>query len=161
MAAVDYFIRFDGIEGESTDEGHKGEIEVESWSWGATHARAAQPRGGSAGKVSMQDFHFVTRLSKASPVLLRACTTGRHIPQAVLSARKAGASPQDYLTLGFSDVFVSSYQTGASEDDDGIPTDQVSFNFTKIEVEYRQQSRDGKLGAAVQFGYDLKTNKAL
>ena len=39
MAAVDYFIKFDGIKGESTDAKHKDEIDVESWSWGETHAR--------------------------------------------------------------------------------------------------------------------------
>ena len=38
MAAVDYFIKFDGIKGESTDAKHKDEIDVESWSWGETHA---------------------------------------------------------------------------------------------------------------------------
>ena len=42
MAAVDYFIKFDGIKGESTDAKHKDEIDVESWSWGETHAGAAR-----------------------------------------------------------------------------------------------------------------------
>lgn len=32
MAALDYFLRIDGIEGESLDFKHKGEIEIESWS---------------------------------------------------------------------------------------------------------------------------------
>ena len=40
-----------------------------------------------------------------------------------------------------------------------MPTDSVSFNFAKIEVEYRPQKPDGSLGAAVQFRYDLKANK--
>ena len=33
--AVDYFLKIDGIEGESQDAKHKGEIEVESFGWGA------------------------------------------------------------------------------------------------------------------------------
>ena len=47
MAAVDYFIKFDGIKGESADAKHKDEIDVESWSWGETHrpARAAPAAG--------------------------------------------------------------------------------------------------------------------
>ena len=40
MAAVDYFIKFDGIKGESADVKHKDEIDVESWSWGETNAGA-------------------------------------------------------------------------------------------------------------------------
>ena len=43
MAAADYFIKFDGINGESVDAKHKDEIDVESWSWGETHAVAGPP----------------------------------------------------------------------------------------------------------------------
>ena len=35
MAAVDYFLKIDGIEGESQDSKHKNEIDVQSWNWGA------------------------------------------------------------------------------------------------------------------------------
>ena len=160
MAAVDYFIKFDGIKGESADAKHKDEIDVESWSWGETHAGTASSGGaGGAGKVSMQDFQFVMRLNRASPGLMNACATGQHIKTATLSARKAGKGQQDYLTFKFQDVLVSSFQTGGSEDADFSPTDQVSFNFAKLEVEYKPEKADGSLGSAVQFRYDLKANK--
>ena len=160
MAAVDYFIKFDGIKGESADAKHKDEIDVESWTWGETHPGGAPPGGGvGAGKVSMQDFHFVMRLNRASPGLMKACATGQHIKMATLSGRKAGKEQQDYLTFKFHDVLVSSVQTGGSESADVVPTDQVSFNFAKLEVDYKQQNPDGSLGSAVQFRYDLKANK--
>ena len=160
MAAVDYFIKFDGIKGESADVKHKDEIDVESWSWGETHGGAAPSGGGGgAGKVSMQDFHFVMRLNRASPGLMKACATGQHIKTATLSGRKAGKGQLDYLTFKFQDVLVSSIQTGGSEDADVLPTDQVSFNFAKLEVEYKPEKADGSLGLAVEFRYDLKANK--
>jgi len=160
MAAVDYFIKFDGIKGESADAKHKDEIDVESWSWGETHAGGAPSGGGGgAGKVSMQDFHFAMRLNRASPGLMKACATGQHIKMATLSGRKAGKGQQEYLTFKFHDVLVSSVQTGGFEDTDVVPTDQVSFNFAKIEVEYKPEKADGSLGLAVQFRYDLKANK--
>ena len=161
MAAVDYFIKFDGIKGESTDAKHKDEIDIESWSWGATNAGAA--RSGSraaAGKVSLQDFHFVMRLNKSSPALMRSCATGQHIKSATLTGRKAGKSQQEYLTFKFYDVLVSSYQTGGSESGDVVPTDQVSFNFAKIEIEYKVQKPDGSLAPGDQFKFDLKANKS-
>ena len=40
-----------------------------------------------------------------------------------------------------------------------VPSDSVSFNFAKIEVEYKPQKADGSLGSPVDFRYDLKTNK--
>jgi type VI secretion system secreted protein Hcp len=162
MAQVDYFIKFDGIKGESTDAKHKDEIDVEAWSWGETYAAGhGGGGGGGAGKVSMQDFHFVMRLNKASIGLMSACATGKHIKEATLSARKAGKQQQEYLFLKFRDVLISSYQTGGSEGGDVVPTDQVSFNFAKIEVEYRPQKADGSLDVGIHFKYDLKANKPL
>jgi type VI secretion system secreted protein Hcp len=162
MAAVDYFIKFDGIKGESADDKHKEEIDVESWSWGESHTGiASAPRGAAAGKVSMQDFHFVMRQNKASPSLMKACATGEHIKMATLTARKAGGEQQEYLIIKFRDVLVSSFQTGGSEAADVLPVDQVSFNFAKIEVEYKPQKPDGSLAASQFFKYDLKANKSL
>jgi type VI secretion system secreted protein Hcp len=70
MAAVDYFLKLDGIEGESHDSKHKNEIDLQSWSWGESQSGTGAAAGGSgAGKVSMQDFHFVMRVNKASPDL--------------------------------------------------------------------------------------------
>ena len=158
MAAVDYFIKLDGIKGESADAKHKDEIDVESWSWGETHAVPASS-GGGGGKVAMQDFHFVMRQNRASAGLMKACATGQHIKLATLTARKAGKGQQDYLTFKLHDVLVSSFQTGGSEDAAFVPTDQVSFNFAKLEVEYKPEKADGSLGLAVEFRYDLKANK--
>ena len=164
MAAVDFFLKFDGIKGESTDAKHKDEVVVESWSWGETLASSgAVGRGsgaGAAGKVAMQDFHFVMRLNRATPALMRACATGQHIKSATLVARKAGKDQHEYLTFKLSDVLISSYQTGGAGGQEAQPHDQVSLNFAKIEVAYRPQKPDGSLGAAEQFGFDVKANKA-
>ncbi len=162
MAAVEFFIKFDGIKGESVEAKHKDEVDIESWSWGETHASAGSAGGGGgAGKVAMQDFHFVMKLNKASVGLMEACATGEHIKSATLTARKAGKDQQDYLMIKFTDILVSSYQTGGSEQGDVVPTDQVSLNFAKIEVDYKQQKPDGSLAPAAQFKYDLKANKTL
>src|SRR5947208_15868296 len=160
MAAVDYFLKIEGVDGESADHKHKGEIQLESWSWGesqtGTHASGG---GGGAGKVSMQDFHFVMKHNKASPKLMLACASGEHIKKATLTCRKAGKEQQEFLKVTLSDLLVSSYQTGGSGHSDIVPTDQVSLNFSKIEVEYKEQKADGTLAGAVKAGYDVKANK--
>jgi type VI secretion system secreted protein Hcp len=160
MAAVDYFLKVDGIDGESTDAKHTNAIDVESWSWGETQSGAhAGGGGGGAGKVVMQDFHFVTKVSKASPLLMLACATGQHIKKAVLTCRKAGGKQEDFLVVTMSDLLVSSFQTGGSGHSDIVPTDQCSINFSKIEFEYKIQKPDGSMGSPVKAGYDLKLNK--
>lgn len=157
--AVDYFLRIDGIEGESADAKHKGEIDVLSWAWGASNSGAVSVGGGAgAGKATIQDLQFTTPLSKASPKLFLACATGQHLKQAKLTAVRAGAKQAEFLTLTLSDVMVSSYQTGGSEGADISPMDQVSLNFAKLAMEYRGQKADGSLDAPVIAGWDAKTN---
>ena len=148
MAAVDFFIKFDGIKGESTDAKHKDEIDVESWSFGETNAAGGGAGGGGgAGKAAFQDFHFT-----------KACATGQHIKAATLSARRAGKGQQEYLTFKFRDVLVSSFQSSGTEELP-VPTDSVSLAFATVEVEYTPPKSDGSLGSPVAFRYDLKTNK--
>ena len=158
--AVDYFLKIDGIDGESEDSKHKGEIQLESFSWGETQTgTAAGGRGGGAGKVQVQDFNVVSRVSKASPKLMLACAVGEHIKQAIMTARKAGKDQLEFLVYKFTDLLISSYQTGGSSGGDVVPTDQVSFNFGRIEVEYRPQRPDGSLGAPIKAGWDVKQNR--
>jgi len=160
MAAVDYFLKVDGIEGESQDAKHKAEIDLESWAWGATQT-GTNPAGGGAGagKVSMQDFHFAMKVNKSTPKLILACASGQHIPKAILTCRKAGGNQEEFLKYTFSDVLVSSYQTGGSGGADIVPTEQISLNYAKMEVEYKEQKADGTLGGAVKAGWDLKKNQ--
>ena len=163
MAAVDYFLKIEGIKGESTDRQHKDEIDVMSFSWGLSQSGAGAFGGGAgAGKAQFQDFHFTSNMSKASPKLFLACASGEHIKEATLTGRKGVAGENggaDFLKIKMSDVLVSSYQTGGSNDN--VPTDQVSINFAKIEFSYAVQKADGSLDAPITAGWDLKANKNL
>ena len=162
MATADYFLKIDGIPGESQDAKHKGAIDLESFSWGETNSGSAgRAGGGGAGKVSMQDFHFTSRVNKASPTLFLSCATGKHIKEAVFSARKAGKGQQDYLIIKLKDLLISSYQIGGAEAADDVPMDQVSFNFAQIEYEYRPQKPDGTLDSPIKAGWDVKKGKKL
>jgi type VI secretion system secreted protein Hcp len=160
MALFDAFLKIQGIEGESSDAKHKGEIELESFSWGASQSGTAVHGGGlGAGKVSMQDFHITKKVDKASPKLMLACADGEHLKQAVITCRKAGKDQQEFLKITLSDVLVSSYQMGGTPTGSSIPMEQVSFNYSKIEKEYKEQKPDGTLGGTVKAGWDVKTNK--
>jgi type VI secretion system secreted protein Hcp len=160
MATVDYFLKIDGIEGESADSKHKGEIQLESWSLGATNAGShSAGGGGGAGKVHMQDIFFTKKVDKATPKLILACATGEHIKKAVLTCRKAGKDAQEFLKYTFSELLVSSWQLGGNPTD-VIPHESFSLNYTKVEVEYKEQKPDGTLGAGVKAGFDLKIHKA-
>jgi type VI secretion system secreted protein Hcp len=152
------FLKLDGVKGESKDKTHAGQIEIESFSWGATQlGTSSHGTGAGAGKVSMQDFHFVMRNNSASPTLFLFCANGKHIPSATLTCRKAGGTQQKFLEVKFSDVLVSSYQTGGSQGGE-VPMDQISLNYSKIEIDYLAQDEKGITKSAGKKWWDMKSN---
>jgi type VI secretion system secreted protein Hcp len=162
MAAVDYFLKIEGIQGESASQKHKGEIEILSWSWGESQTGGFSSSGGAgAGKVQVGPFHFAAHSSLASPKLFLACASGQHFQKAVLTAtRQAKGKAQDYLVWTLTDVLVTSFQTGA-DNPDALPVDGFDLDFGKIEVDYKPIKADGSLGASVKAGWDVKANKAV
>jgi len=165
MAAVDFFLKIDGIPGESTDFAHKGEIQVASWSWGETnsgHATATGAGGATAGRVSVQDFHFTSKISKASPKLMAASVGGTIIKEAVLTAVRRGAEDKgDFPFLKYTmDTILVSGVAQAANPNDLIPEDTVSLNFAKIAVEYKEQKQDGTLGETVTFTFNVRQQRA-
>ena len=163
MAAVDYFLKLDGIEGESQDSKHKGEINIDSFSWGVSQSGSfAAGGGGGAGKVQVQDFHFTMRTSKASPNIFKKAVTGSHLKDAILTCRKAGGDgqSQEFLKFTLSDVLISSYSINGDGNSIIGPEDAVSLNFAKVEMSFAPQGPAGTTLPAVQAGWDVKLNKA-
>jgi len=159
--AFDAFLKIDGIKGESADKQHPNEIELESFSWGVTQTGTlAFGGGGGAGKAQFQDFHFTSKVSKASPQLFIKCATGEHLKEGTLSLRKGGGDRAgiDFYKITLSDVLVSSYQSGGSGSGD-VPADEFSLNFTKIAYSFSTQNADGQIGETINAGFDLKQNK--
>ncbi|MCI0558440.1 MAG: type VI secretion system tube protein Hcp [Nitrososphaera sp.] len=155
-AAVDYFLKIEGIDGESTDDKHPGWIEIQSWSWGESNRLTSFFRSSSSiGKVNMQDFHFTMKVNKASPKLMLACATGEHFKMMTLVAVK-GEDRQEFLTFTLTDTLISSYQTSGMQGD--VPSEHITVNFSKIEYEYKPMNRDGSLGESIRAGWDVKTS---
>ena len=171
--AVDYFLKIDGIDGESSDDRHKGEIQIESFSWGLTQTGGSSPGGGGggSGKAQFRDISFIALISKASPKLFLACATGTHSKSAVLTVRKSGTEQVEFYTVTLEDVLISSYQQGSSQApgasqapggvEGDIPVDQFSLNYSKITIVYKPQKADGTLDTPVSAGFDVRSNAAL
>ncbi|MFC0400779.1 Hcp family type VI secretion system effector [Paraburkholderia rhizosphaerae] len=157
--AQDIFIKINGIDGESQDSAHKNEIEVRSWGWHISQqSNMHMGSGGGAGKATVDDLAFEHLVDRASPNLMKYCLTGKHVDQAVLTVRKAGGNPLEYLKITMSDVIVTQVQPSGSNGDNGI-REQVRLSFAKVKQEYVVQNAQGGSGGAVTAGYDIKLNK--
>ncbi|WP_256645128.1 Hcp family type VI secretion system effector [Thermomonas paludicola] len=155
--ASDIFLKIDGIDGESADSKHKGEIDVLAWSFGASNSGSmAYGGGGGTGKVAFQDMTITKRIDKSSPKLLEHCANGKHIKKAVLIARKQGGAQMDYVKVTLSDLLVSSISLAGSGDD----SETISLNFGHIEYIYTAQKSDGSKEGDTGMKWNIKKNEA-
>jgi type VI secretion system secreted protein Hcp len=156
--AVDMFLKIEGIDGESKDKSHKNEIDVLSWSWGASQSGTMHlGGGGGAGKVNVQDLTITKYFDKSSTNLFKNVCNGRHIPEAVLTVRKAGENPLEYLIITMEDILISSVSTGGSGHEERL-TENVTLNFAKVSVKYTPQRPDGSADGALESGWNMEEN---
>jgi len=160
MAQEDFFLKIDGITGESQDDKHKDQIHLTSWSMGVANlGTGGSNLGSGGGRSNVQDLHFTKVIDKSSPNLFIACCTGKHFDTATITVRRAGENPQEYLTYDLTEVYVSSFNTSGHEGGE-LAQESGSLNFSKITMTYTPQNDDGTPGAANPKTYDVKANKA-
>jgi len=153
---ADIFIKIDGITGESQDTTHPDEIEVLGWNWKITQQSSMHSGSGrGAAKAAVSDLHFVHRIDRASPNLASYCFRGTHVPKAVLTMRKAGGVPLEYLKITLYDVIVSHVEPAAN---DGLDLEHVALSFARIKKEYVVQSATGGSRGTVTALIDVKQN---
>ena len=159
--AMDIFIKIGDLKGESIDDKHKDEIQVLAWSWGMSQSGTTHHGpGGGSGKASFQDISITHYIDKVSPNLMLACANGKHFSEALLTVRKAGEKPLEYLKITMNDLIVTSVTTGGSGGEDRL-TENVSLNFAKFKVEYTPQKKDGSGDSAVEAAYHIAQNLKL
>jgi type VI secretion system secreted protein Hcp len=178
MAASDIYLKIEGIPGESADADHRGEIEVLSWSFGASQpasprfgGAAASGRAAQGAPVTPPQGPGAVSVSKpydpSSAKLVQACAQGKHFPKATLSVRKAGGGQQEYLTYELENVMVSSYSlsspggasSGGASSGGDRPMESLSLNYTKIT--YKTSDDKSGAGAAGKAGYDVAPAKKI
>ena len=157
--AFDAFIKFDGIEGESTDSRHSGWIEILNYDVDVsqTVSRTASSVGGaSAERADFSEFCFTKFLDKASPKLSMACANGTHIDNIVVELCRAGGDKVRFMQYKFTNCMISSFTTSGDKD---LPEDELAFIYGKVQWCYTQQKRAGGWGAGnVAAGWSLERN---
>ena len=159
--AVDMFLRLGDIKGEAKDAAHKDEIDILSWQWGCTQpATMGVGGGGGSGKVNIQNMTCMKKVDTSSTNLYLKCFNGKHYEDALLTVRKAGEVPVEYVKVTMFDVLVSSIQTGGSGGEDTV-LETIDMNFAKVKIEYTPQNSDGSAAATMEVGWDIEQNTVM
>lgn len=162
--AVDLFLKIDGVQGESRKRGHENEIDIVSFDFGAVQHGSFHTggSGGGSGKAEISDIRIQKQVDKSSPLLFKACASGKHIPEAIIYSQKAGDgnSPLTYYKIKLEDVMVSDIHNNGASGGDSI-MESVTFNCAKVTFDYQAQNESGgKDGGVVTAYYDIRQNEA-
>lgn len=157
--ASDSYIKIGSLKGESTDEQFKEWVDVLAWSWSASNSGTfGSGGGGGAGKVNIGDFSFTKNMDISSPKTLLALCKGKHFEKIEFKSRKAGDKPFVFLEYVFTDCIMTTYATGGSHGEVQY-TENMAFNFAKVDFKYSQQAKSGGLEKDDKMDYSTEKNK--
>jgi len=161
--ALDMFLVITGeISGETQDKVYKPlkGIDILAWSWGLSQSGSFHTGGGGgAGKANFQDISVTKWIDKSSPILMLYCANGDHFSEAKLIVRKAGKTPLEYLKITMKKVMITAVSTGGSGGEDKL-TENVTFNFAEVIVDYIEQTAEGTEGDKPSFKWNIAENAA-
>lgn len=163
----DAFMQMDGIKGDSTDDKHKGWIEIDEF-----HHSITQPTGGkgsaqgvhAGGRADHADFTVLKRIDSGSPALMLHVCDGKPIPVITIECCRAMGEKTVFMKYTFKENIVAGVQaSGDSDGDDVVPMETVTIRYGEIHVEYTptDPKGGGKTGAAEKSAWSVLENKPL
>jgi type VI secretion system secreted protein Hcp len=159
--ASDYYLLIDGVNGESQNPNMPKNIELDSYSFGASNPADVGGQGLAAGKCSLSDFSFTCALDSSSWQIVKDLYSGNHVASTVFTGMKAGGggSTYKYIVITMTNCFITSHSTGGGAE--GVPSQSVSIAYEQIVYEYfTQDTSTGSTTSAGTATYNIGTGVA-
>ncbi len=125
MAAVDIYMKFEGVEGEATEARFLGWSKLVDVTSEVQTPAPADPGSPPAAALKLQ---ISKRIDKSSPLLAKACGDGSVTPRVTFVWAEGGSV---FFKVILENVLVSSFTCSAEPD--ALPMESLSFTYQKIE----------------------------
>ena len=158
--ATSIFLKLDPIKGNSEVDGFKEQIDVLSWSWGATNTRTmGVGSAASAGSSDTMPLMLTKRVDKATPNLMNQCQSAKPIPEAVLSITKQiDEKATTYLEIKLTNVFVNSFSVSGDGEGSAEAHESFGLSFEACEYTFTGQNADGTAAASSPKTWNIHKN---
>jgi type VI secretion system secreted protein Hcp len=156
-ASANLFLKFDGIEGESTNDKHPKWSNISDVSWGVSDSQASGGGGSGVGKVVFDDLSWSQVIDKSVTALFDDIASGKHIKDATIDFTTSGSEPYTYFQMLFEDVFLTKLKVAGTSS--SIATVAGDFAYDKITMTYTYKDETGKLVSTEPVSYDLSEGK--
>jgi type VI secretion system secreted protein Hcp len=153
------YIKFDGVDGEATDDRHESWSNLQSVSFGIK-VETTTGAAGSTSRAVAGEVKCVKVLDKSSPLLMRSLTLGEVIPILTIEfTRSTAAGDEPYLKYELKDVLISSYSIapgGGGSGEGEAPTETLSLNYEEIKVTYTERDEAGQSKGNVEYTWKVE-----
>ena len=147
--ALDCFVKFAKIEGESKVRGHEGWIECQSFAVGV------DSRGGHT--TELEEFVFTHKIDKASPKLAQACCSDENLGRVVIHLLEEGKLYMEYtLEPGARSkgadahvLRVASVRPSGDGTAEGRPSEEVKIRYGKLKWRYVEGNIEGSYDSSL------------
>jgi type VI secretion system secreted protein Hcp len=85
------------------------------------------------------------------------CCKGTHLPEGILTVRKAGERPLEYLIIRLTEAIVAAVTNGGSDSSERLQ-ENVTLNFRKFNIKYTPQTSSGHGGTAHDVSWNIAAN---
>ena len=155
-AAVDLFMKIDGIEGESTDANHMRWIEILSYSHGVSQpGDALSGATRRRGAAEFADFIVTKELDKASPKLNEHCCKGKVYAKVEVEVCLAAGPKSTIMAYELRNCLVRSVSVSCLTEG-GMPAEMVSFTCEEIKWVYDEIDSMGKSKGKVEATWKVE-----
>ncbi len=147
------------IPGAVTAAGYENWIEISSFQWGV--GRGIGSAQGSSGNregshPSVSEVTVTKEQDDSTGKLLQEAYNGVGTAVVTLTFVRTGSPAVEYLSFILTNTMLSGLSLSSGGD---RPSESISLNFTKIEIDVTPQKADGTAGTKFPVTYDLATMK--
>jgi type VI secretion system secreted protein Hcp len=121
------YIKFDGVDGETINQNHKGWSNLFSWSESPT-TKDDSATARTRGDTTLGDIVIVKELDKSSPKLVEALITGKTFPKVLINLCSENDS-NCYLSYELINVMINRYEFSTENQNF---TEEISLTYEKI-----------------------------
>lgn len=155
------YLRVDGVQGELTDDLHKGCLEVQAYEhqphiWGDPHVA----EGGKTDDLRAFRLTVTRPVNKATPALLLQYCKQTPIPTVTLELwREGGSVPQKMMVYTHHECALNAIRNMKGLMADDPPTEELTFVCSAMEWTYTEYDAGGKPKGETRAQWDSRTGR--
>lgn len=156
------FLYIEGIQGEVSDTGYKGWIDIAHWKWDVsrniTSSTSTQGDRESSNAV-IGDLVITRFMDKATAKLFieACCGRGKQI-KLVQTKTGTGNGADAFIEYTLDKAIISDYSVEVINAGASRPREKIKISFVNVEVKYTPYDEDGNAQAPIAVGFDTATN---